>query len=166
MKSMLLLALVPAIALAQKPPAACPLLTDAEISAATGMKVGKAQSFDLPSKKTNGCMWKVGETGMVNVSVNPMPPTKAQHDAAIASYHQMYDRLKAAGWTVTESKIGNALCHTATPPKAQSDQTPAMTGCVAVAKGFALAVGFAAPHGKLAPEKIKPLVDDAVKRLP
>ena len=49
MKSMLLVALVPAIALAQKPPAACPLLTDAEISAATGMKVGKGQQFAVPA---------------------------------------------------------------------------------------------------------------------
>jgi len=166
MKSMLLLALVPTIALAQKPPAVCPLLTDAEISAATGMKVGKGQQFDLPAKKTAGCMWKVGETGMVNISLSPAAPTKEQRDAAVAGYRQMYDRVKAAGWTVTEGKLGNALCHTAAPPKAESDQTPAMTGCMTEAKGFAFAVGFAAPHVKLAPEKIKTLADDVAKRLP
>jgi len=41
-----------------------------------------------------------------------------------------------------------------------------MTGCMAEAKGFGFAVGFAGPHGKLPAEKIKPLVDDVVKRLP
>ena len=166
MKSLLLLALVPAVALAQKPPAACPLLTEAEIGAATGMKVGKGQQFELPAKKTAGCMWKVGETGMVNVSLSPAAPTKEQRDAAVAGYRQMYERLKAAGWTISESKLGDALCHTAVPPKAESNQTPAMTGCMAEAKGFGFAVGFAAPHGKLAPEKIKTLVDVVAKRLP
>src|ERR1044072_6835633 len=160
MKAMWLLALVPAIALAQKLPAACPLLPAAEIGAATGMKVGKGQRCERPAKTTGGCMWKVGETGMVNVSISPAALTKEHRDAAVAGYRQMYERLKGAGWTVSESKIGNALCHTAAPPKAQSEQTPAMTGCMAEAKGFAFAVGFAAPHGKLAPEKIKSLADD------
>jgi hypothetical protein len=170
MKKLLLLALVPAIALAQKPPAGCSLLTAAEIAAATGMKVGESHEINMPLRngqgQMNGCMWKLGEHGMANVSVMQASPSKEQREKGLAGLRQVYEGLKAKGWAVTETKFGDMLCDAATPPAAQSDPSPAMTGCVMGAKGFALSVGIMGPHFKVAPEKVKALADAVAKRLP
>ena len=173
MKHFLLVALIPFTAFAQKPPAGCPLLTAAEISAATGMKVGQPHETSMaapgPGKTKvpmSGCMWRLGEQGMVNVSVMRAAGSKEDRDKGLAGLRQTYDVLKAQGWTVTETRIGDALCNTATPPKAEADQTPAMAGCFAMAKGFVYSVGLMGPHFKLPAEKVKPLADDVAKRLP
>jgi len=174
MKHFLLVALVPVVALAQKPPAGCPLLTSAEINAATGMKVGEAHetSMNVPvnggksKAPMSGCMWRLGEQGMVNVSVLQAPPSKEDREKGLAGLRQTYDLLKSKGWTVTENKLGDTMCSSATPPKAESDHTPAMTGCFAASKGFVYSVGVMGPHFKTAPEKVKGLADDIAKRLP
>src|SRR2546423_1501269 len=126
MKYFLLAALLPAVAFAQKPPAGCPLLTAAEIAAATGMKVGEPHETNMavpsgPSKgqKMSGCMWRLGAQGMVNVSVMAAVGSKEDREKGLAGLRQTYDALRSQGWTVTETKIGAALCNTATPPKAQ-----------------------------------------------
>jgi hypothetical protein len=67
---------------------------------------------------------------------------------------------------VTESRFGDVLCNTATPPASQSDQSPAMTGCVAAAKGFAFSVGVMGPRFKTPPERVKLLAVAVAKRLP
>ena len=168
MKKLLLLALVPTIALAQKPPAGCPLLTAAEIGAATGMKVGDPHETSMPTKSgaMSGCMWKLGDKGMVNLSVMRAPASKEDREKGLAGLRQVYDGLRAKGWTVTETKFGDMLCSAATPPAAQSNDAPAMTGCISGAKGYALSVGVMGPHFKTPPEKVKSLADDVVKRLP
>ena len=88
MKSLFLLALVPTIALAQKP-SGCSLLTAAEINAATGMKVvGNGHPIDMAAGKSGqrmtGCMWRVGADGMVNLSMMPAAGTKQEGDAFLA----------------------------------------------------------------------------------
>src|SRR5437773_11594424 len=109
MKSMWLLALVPTIALAQKP-SGCSLLTAAEINAATGMKVvGNGHPIDMAAgsgQRMTGCMWRVGADGMVNLSMMPAAETKQERDAGLAALHQTFDMLKAQGFTTSEAKIG------------------------------------------------------------
>ena len=171
MKSMLLLALVPTIALAQKPPAGCPLLTAAEIGAATGMKVGQPHETNMTLPKgqgqMSGCMWQLGEKGMANLSLMRASASKEDREKGLAGLRQVYDGLRAKGWTVTETKFGaDMLCSTATPPAAESNNAPAMTGCISGAKGYALSVGVMGPHFKTSPEKVKALTDDVLKRLP
>ena len=168
MKKLLLLALVPTIALAQNPTKGCPLLTAAEIGAATGMKVGEAHDTSMPTKSgtMSGCMWKLGDQGMANLSVIRASASKEERERGLAGLRQVYEGLKAKGWTVTETKFGDVLCSTATPPAAESDHTPAMIGCITGAKGFALSVGVMGPHFKTPPEKVKALTDDVLKRLP
>jgi hypothetical protein len=167
MKSLWLLALVPAVALA-KPPAGCSLLTSAEIGGATGMKVGQSHETSMPTKggQMNGCMWRLGENGMVNVSLLPATGTKADREKGLAGLRQTYEVLKSRGWTIGENKFGDTLCNTATPPKAEADHTPAMAGCFAMAKGFVYSVGVMGPHFTTPPEKVKALADDIAKRLP
>jgi hypothetical protein len=170
MRRFLLVALIPAVTFAQKPPAGCPLLTAAEINTATGMKVGEPHETDmqLPNGKgqMTGCMWQVGEQGMANLSVMRAAGSKEERDKGLAGLRQVYDGLRSKGWTVTESKIGDMLCNTATPPQAESAHTPAMAGCFAVSKGFVYSVGVVGPHFKTSPEKVKALADNVLKRLP
>ena len=133
MKLLSLLILVPAIALAQKLPAGCPLLTAAEIGAATGMKVGQPHETDMTlpqgQGQMSGCMWKLGDRGTVNLSVMRAPASKQDREKGLAGLRQTYEALKAQGWTVTETKFGaDMLCNVATPPTAQSEQAPEMTG--------------------------------------
>lgn len=167
MKSLWLLALLPTVALA-KPPAGCSLLTAAEIGGATGMKVGSPHETSMATKsgQMNGCMWQLGDKGMVNVSVLPAVGTKEDRDKGLAGLRQTYETLKSRGWTITEKKIGDALCNTAIPPKSEADQSPAMAGCFSVAKGFVYSVGVMGPHLATPAEKVKGLADDIVKRLP
>ncbi len=174
MKHFLLAALIPAVALAQKPPAGCPLLTAAEINSATGMKVGEPHEtdVDVPSSAgqakvpMTGCMWRVGEHGMANVAVLAAVGTKEQREAGMAKLRQSYDVLRSKGWSVTETRIADTLCSTATPPAAESEHSPAMTGCFGVARGFVYSVGVMGPHFKTPSDKVKALGDDVVKRLP
>src|SRR5436190_6407088 len=168
MKSMLLLALVPTIALSQNPPG-CPLLTAAEIGAATGMKVGQPHETHMPLPKgqgqMGGCMWKLGDKGMVNLSVMRASTSKEDREKGLAGLRQTYEALKAQGWTVTETKFGaDIICNIATPPATESNETPAMTGCLTATKDFGLSVTVMGPHFKTPPEKVKALADDVVKR--
>lgn len=170
MKSVFLIALIPAIALAQKPPAGCPLLTAAEINAATGMKAGDPQETDMQLPKgqgqMTGCMWPVGRQGMANVSVMRAAGSQQEREKGLAALRQVYAALKAKGWTVAEKRIGDTLCSTATPPAAESDHAPAMAGCFAVGKGFVYSVSVVGPHFNTPAEKVKALADDVAKRLP
>ena len=170
MKCLLAVVLFPVVAFAQKPPAGCPLLTASEISAATGMKVGESHEVDMQLPKgqgeMTGCMWKLGEHGMVNISVLPASPSKEERERGLAKLRQVYSGLRAKGWTVTESKFGDTLCNRATPPAAESGQSPAMTGCFAMSKGFVYSVGIMGPHLTTPAEKAKALTDRIAKRLP
>jgi hypothetical protein len=174
MKRFLLVALIPAVALAQKPPSGCPLLTAAEISAITGMKAGEPHETDMDvpggageaKVPMTGCMWPLGDKGMVNLSIMRASGSKEERDKGLAGLRQTYDLLKSKGWSVTETKLGDMLCIAGAPPKTGSDSLPAMTGCFAVRKGFVYSVGVAGPHFKVPPETVKALADNVVKRLP
>lgn len=168
------LAVVAALVLlsAQKPPAACPLLTPAEIAAATSMKVGASQATDIvipsgPAKgqTMTGCMWKLGDEGMLNVSiVKASSPENAAR--GMARLHDVMEVLKSRGWTVTDTKIGAALCSTAVPPASQREHTPSSTGCYASSNVFAFSVGAMGPNAKVPVERVKSLADLIAKRLP
>lgn len=168
------LAVVAALVLfsAQKPPAACPLLTPEEIAAASSMKVGPSHATDIvipsgPAKgqTMTGCMWKLGDYGMLNISViKASSPENAAR--GVAKLHEALAVLEARGWTVTDTKIGGTLCSTAVPPKSEQDSTPSSTGCYASAKGFAYSVGVMAPHANVPPARVKTLADQIAKRLP
>lgn len=174
MKWFVAVALFPLVALAQKPPAGCPLLTPAEIGAATGMKVGQSHETNMvvpsgqgkPSLPMSGCMWRLGDQGMVNLSVMRASGSKEDRDKGLAKIRQTYDVLRSRGWTITESNFAGTMCNTATPPKAESEQAPAMSGCFAITKGYVYSVGVMGPHFKIPAEKVKLLADDLAKRLP
>ena len=157
---------------AQKPPAACPLLTPAEIAAATGMKVGQSYPNDMvipsgPSKgqTMTGCMWKLGDSGMLNLAV-VKAASKENEARAVSKLHDAFAALKARGWTVDDVTLGGMLCTTAVPPASERAHTPSSTGCFAAAKGFGFSVGAMAPYAKVPAARMKSLADAIVKRLP
>ena len=157
---------------AQKPPAACPLLTPAEIATATSMKVGPSHASDMvipsgPSKgqTMTGCMWKLGESGMLNLSV-VKASSKENEATAVAKLHEAFATLKARGWTVEDVRTAGMLCTTAVPPPAEREHMPSSTGCFAAAKSFAFSVGAMAPYAKVPVDRVKTLADLIVKRLP
>jgi hypothetical protein len=171
---MKVLAVVAALFLltAQKPPAACPLLTPTEIAAATSMKVGPSHVSDMvipsgPAKgqTMTGCMWKLGDSGMLNIAV-VKASSKENAATAVAKLHEALATLKTHGWTVDDVTTGGMLCSTAVPPKAQRDHTPSSTGCFAAARGFAFSVGVMAPYAKVPIDRVKTLADQISKRLP
>ena len=168
--SLAVLALV--VLSAQKPPAACPLLTPGEIAAATSMKVGASHATDIvipsgPAKgqTMTGCMWKLGDSGMLNISVvKASSPEGAAR--GVAKLHEALATLASRGWTISDTTISGTLCSTAVPPKSEQEHMPSSTGCYASAKGFAYSVGVMAPHANVPPARIKTLADSIAKRLP
>jgi hypothetical protein len=161
-----------AAAAAQKPPAACPLLQSSEIDRLVGTKVGESHETDMvipsgPSKgeTMTGCMWGIGERGMVSIFVI-RAPSKEQRDAALAKFHQGTEALKARGWTGESKDIGGARCGTLVPPPKESESQAVAVGCMGEAKGMALSVSSMILHTSVPPEKIKALFDAAVARLP
>src|SRR5262249_30379314 len=146
----LLLALGGGEVAAQQKMHACSLLTAGEIGDAVGDKVGESRESDTvvsqgPSKgETVGtCMWKVGEQGMVSVSV-ARAAKGAQREAGLARMSQAFETLKAKGWTEEKKDYGSARCAIMTPPPSEPTM-PTSTGCIAEAKGMGLSVGLMAP---------------------
>jgi len=160
-------------ALAAQKMHACSLLTSAEVSDAVGGHAGPFQESDIvvpagPSKgETMGsCLWPLGD-GQSMVSANVLRALQgAQREAGLAQLHQVFEGLKAEGWMEAHKRIGNATCATLTPPPAATD-APTMVVCLAEAKQMAISVGWMTEKGKkVAPAKIKTLLDTAVARLP
>src|ERR1700694_4892097 len=90
---------------AEKPLHACSLLTAAEVGDAVGTPAGPSQESDTvipkgPSKgETMGtCMWRIDEQSMVSINV-VRAPQGAQREAGFALLDQIFDTLKAEGWT-------------------------------------------------------------------
>jgi len=151
---------------------ACSLLTAAEIGAAVGGKVGDSRESDIvipegPAKgETMGsCMWRVGDQGMVSVSVI-RAAQGAQREAGLAKMNQAFETLKAKGWKEEKKVYGNARCAMLTPPTSQAENTPVSTGCMAEAKGMGISVGSMAPKKSAAIDQVKALLDKAISRLP
>jgi len=157
---------------AQQKMHACSLLTAGEIGDAVGSKIGVSRESDTvipqgPSKgETMGtCMWKVGEQGMVSVSVI-RAAQGAQREAGLARMNQAFETLKAKGWKEEKKDYGNARCAMLTPPTSQAENTPVSTGCMAEAKGMGISVGSMAPKKSAAIDQVKALLDKAISRLP
>ena len=151
---------------AQKKSSACSLLTTADINAAVAGKVGEPHQTDMgvspgaASKTMGNCMWKVGDQGMISVGV--MPAAKgAAREAGLAKINEVYDALKAKHWTEEKQEFGYGTCSVMTPPASEKD-SPIMTGCMAEAKGMAIAVTYLDPKQKLALNKAKGLLDKAI----
>ena len=156
---------------AQQKMHACSLLTAGEIGDAVGSKIGESRESDTvipqgPSKgETMGtCMWKVGEQGMVSVSVI-RAAQGAQREAGLARMNQAFETLKAKGWTEEKKDYGSARCAIMTPPPSEPTM-PTSTGCIAEAKGMGLSVGLMAPKKTGTIDRMKALLDKAISRLP
>ena len=149
---------------------ACSLLTAAEITAAVGGTAGQPQESDLvvpdgPSKgDTMGmCSWRTGEQNTVSVAVI-RAATGASRQAGLAKMAQVFDTLKAQGWTEERKEFANGRCVLMTPPAA-SKGIPVSTGCFAEAKGMGLSVGHNGGT-RVSMDKVRTLLDKAIARLP
>jgi len=160
-------------ALAEKKMHACSLLTSAEVGDAVGTHVGQFQESDIvipegPSQgeTMGGCMWPIDD-GQSMVSVSVMrTPQGAQRGAGLTQLNQILAGLKGQGWTEEKKTIGNAMCATLTPPPSETP-APIAVGCLAEAKQMGISVGWMTGKGKkVAPEKIKALLDTVIGRLP
>ena len=151
---------------AQKESSTCSLLTAADINAAVAGKVGEPHQTDMgvapgAASKTNGnCMWKVGDQGMMSVGVTAAPKGAAR-EAGLGKMKEVYDKLKAQHWTEERQDFSNGWCSVMTPPASEKD-TPIVSGCMAEAKGKAIAVTYLDPKQKLAPGKAKALLDKVI----
>jgi hypothetical protein len=148
---------------AQKPMQACALLTSSEVAAASG---GTATPHESNLGGTgDGCMWGgAGNQNMISVSIAPSPQG-ASREALFAKLNETNQQLKAQGWTEVKKDFGNGTCSAMTPPASSKKDTPAMTSCLADVKGKLVNVVYMSPTG--APiEKVKPLLDKAIGRVP
>jgi hypothetical protein len=150
---------------------ACSLLTADDIAGATGAKVGEGRENDtvIPSgpqkgETMAGCMWKLGEQGMVNVNAIPAA-TGAAREAGLAKIRQAMETLKSQGWKEEKQTFGSVMCSTLTPPPAQKNM-PVAAGCMGEAKGMGVGVGSMARGSSVPLAKLKALFDKATSRLP
>jgi len=149
---------------------ACSLLTAGDIEAVTGAKAREHHKTDMvipegPAKgqTLNGCMWAVGDQGMVAVSMMPAPKGPAR-EAGLAKLAEVYAALRAQHWTEEKKDFGNTTCSIMTPPPSTKD-APILSGCVAEARGMGLSVGFMSPTKKLSIDQTKALLDKAIGRI-
>jgi hypothetical protein len=147
---------------AGKPMNACALLTSSEIVAAGG---GATPVENDLGGTGVGCMWGgAGNHNMISVSIAPSPQG-ASREALFAKLNETNQRLKAQGWTEVKNDFGNGTCSAMTPPASSKKATPAMTSCLADVKGKLVNVVYMSLTG--APiEKVKPLLDKAIGRVP
>jgi hypothetical protein len=150
---------------------ACSLLTIDEIVGVTGAKVGEGHETDTPissgpqkGETLAGCMWKLGEQGMVTVNVIPAA-TGAAREAGLARLHQGMEKLKSKGWNQDRQTFGGVVCSTMTPPPSEKSM-PVAVGCMGEAKGMGVSVGSMSPGSAVAIPKMKALFDKATSRLP
>jgi hypothetical protein len=151
-------------------PKACPLLTSAEIGAATGETIGQPRENAIvitegPSKgETMGmCTWPAGGQGSVSVAV-VRALQGAQREAGLAQFKRAFETLKAQGWSEERKEFSNGACALMTPP-ASAKGMPVSTGCFAEAKGMGISVGHNS-SSKVSVDKMKTLLDKAIGRLP
>ena len=162
---------VPGVTGAQGKAGVCSLLTVKELTDAVGMAVdeGKENNTVIPSgpskgETMRGCMWRVGDKSMVSVSMIAARGSASDKAAAIARLNQVFDRLKAKGWTRQRESFGSYACSLMTPPSTEPSM-PNMTGCMGEAKGQGISVGFSSGTTKLPIGKVKTLFDKATARI-
>ena len=163
--------IVASVAGAQQKGGACSLLTVKELTDAVGMAVDQGKENDTvipsgPSKgeTMRGCMWRVGDKSMVSVSTTPVRGNESERAAAVARLNQVFERLKAKGWTQQRESFGGYRCSLMTPPSTEPSM-PNMTGCMGAAKGQGVSVGFSSGTTKLPIDKVKTLFDKATARI-
>jgi len=156
---------------AEQPIAACSLLTAAEVSNAVGAPAGTPQERDtaIPTGPSKGetmhtCTWRIEERDMVVLNVI-RAPQGTQREAGFALLNQIFDTLKAQGWTEERKDFSNGRCSIMAPPPSAQDM-PLSTGCFAEAKGMSVGVGWMSGQKTIAIEKVKALLDKAIGRLP
>ena len=164
--------MLPLLALLALPPQlpanVCTLLKPADLSAlgAATPHNSDMEVSEGPTKgqKVKGCVWQIGKTGMVAISISPVPADAAARQAGLAVIEQTYNQLKSQGWTEEKQEIPGGMCALLTPPASQKDD-PNTTGCFTESKGFAVSVS-AVGKTKVAIDQVKPLLDKVVQRLP
>jgi hypothetical protein len=151
--------------------AACSLLNTDDIAGVTGGKVGEGHENTTPipsgpqkGESMAGCMWKLGDQGMVTVNVLPAA-TGAAREAGLAKLRQVKEKLKSQGWKEDKQTFGSTVCATLTPPPSQKSM-PVAAGCMGEAKGMAVSVGSMSPGSAVPLPKMKALFDKATSRLP
>ncbi|HEY7140021.1 MAG TPA: hypothetical protein VIE44_07995 [Methylomirabilota bacterium] len=149
---------------------ACSLLTSAEVAAAVGGTPGPPSENDIvvsegPSKgETMGmCTWPAGPQASVSVAL-VRAPQGAPREAGLAKIKQMFESLKAQGWSEEKRDFGKGRCVLMTPPSSGKGM-PVSTGCFAEAKGMGISVGHNGGAG-VPIDKVKTLLDKAIGRLP
>jgi hypothetical protein len=168
---LVVLGAAPSVDVVQGGKGACTLLTAAELSQAVGMTVGEGAPNEtvIPSglakgQTMRGCQWRAGEKGMVSVNMIKAPNAE-QRAAGMARMNQVYEKLKAQGWTQKRETFGGSItCSTLTPPT-NDGSTPSMSGCMGEAKGQGIGVGFMYPGTTLPMAKVKSLFDKASSRI-
>jgi hypothetical protein len=162
--------LVLLVTLAPAQPAldACALLKATEVGPAIG-GTGAPHNSDMviPSGPAKGqtmhmCSWTNEKGGMLSVAA--IRVTADSKEAGMALIERVYATLKAQGWTEKSQAIAGGKCSVMTPPATLKD-TPVTTGCFAEAKGMGVAVGSMGAT-RVPIEKVKPLLNKAIKRLP
>jgi hypothetical protein len=155
---------------ADKPPDACPLLTAAEIGAATGGTVGlpNPNSMAITEGPAKGqtmamCDWPTGSQSAVSLAVT-RGLQGAQREAGLAQFDRTFQTLKSQGWGQERKDFPNGACVIMTPP-ASAKGMPVSTGCFAEAKGMGISVGHNG-GAKVSMDRMKTLLDKAIGRLP
>lgn len=149
----------------------CSLLSSSDIGAVVSATVGEPHDAPMlvPEGPARGetfrpCMWKVGDQGMVTVGVF-RAFKGAEREAGLAKINATLEALKAKGWTKESENSANTWCSLMIPP-ASEKKSPAMTSCMAEAKGMGISVVFTSGNQRLEIAKVKVLLDKAVERLP
>jgi hypothetical protein len=120
---------------------------------------------DGPSKgdAMGMCTWPTdGGQSSVSVAIT-RAASGPSREAALAKMAQVFDVLKAQGWSEERTDFPNGRCVLMTPPAAKG--LPVSTGCFAEAKGMGLSVGHNGGT-RVSMDKVRTLLDKAIARLP
>jgi hypothetical protein len=153
---------------AQAPLDACALLTPTEVGATLGATATPRPSeMIIPSGPAKGqtmrlCTWSDQQGGMLTVAAIRITPGSTTSGLAILE--QALATLKASGWTEESKDFAGGKCLVMTPP-ASLTEAPVSTGCFAEAKGMGVSVGSMGKT-RVPMEKVKPLLDKLIQRLP
>jgi hypothetical protein len=141
----------------------CTFLTAPEITAAVGT-AGQSAEGDMPGKaKMRACSWSI-PGGLLTLSVGKVPNPNQSTRELLDGMNSMYDMLKAQGWKYEKKDLGSTSCSMVTPPAGEANAAPA-TFCATVRKGM-LVMASASSKASIAAEKLAPLAEKAVARLP
>ena len=161
-------------AFAQKPPAACGLITPAQLKQILGMNAGPGKETDVvinagtfKGQTMTLCTWTVPQG---TISMNVLRVSAEQRIKALTEMQKeqirMEVNLKQQGWTAESTNTAGLRCLTAIPPPAlNAKKVPTGMSCSAdVVKGLALSLGANLVATKVPPAKMKTLYDTVVKR--